>query len=332
MTSLHLSEDSLPSLHGKTAVITGGASGIGLAAAHILARKGCSVHVLDLNPIHQSDLDAEPSLVDLIASGTIRYVHCDVTSWIDLRAAFDSISRVDIAVANAGVSEECDYFQDVLNADGELTEPRYGVLDVNLRAVLNFTKLALRAFKAQGPGGSLVITTSATAYSPEQSLPVYSSTKLALVGLIRALRPSIHLYGATINGVAPAATITRLLPGNLAAPIMAAGAPVSTARHVGLAVAYSATASQARQVEGYGRDSPAQIQSPGRWNGRVIITLGDAWTEIEEPMARLRWAWFGEENTRLTAFQQVLTDMRPDSQSMPDKMENGKGATANESG
>ncbi|RYP07568.1 hypothetical protein DL765_009118 [Monosporascus sp. GIB2] len=172
-------------------------------------------------------------------------------------------------------------------------------------------------------GGSLVVTSSATAYSPEQSLPVYSATKLALIALIRALRPSIHLYGdATINGVAPAATITRLLPANLAAPIMAAGAPVSTAYHVGLAVALSATAMQERQVEGYGRDTIKRIHSKGRWNGRVILTLGDEWTEIEEPTSRLRWAWFGEENTKLTAFQQVLTDMRPDAN---EEMNNGLG-------
>jgi hypothetical protein len=127
---------------------------------------------------------------------------------------------------------------------------------------------------------------------------------------VRALRATIHLYGATINAVAPAATITKLLPADLAAPIISAGAPVSTAHHVGLAVVYSAIASQSRQVESYGCDTFDEVNRPGRWNGRVILTLGDKWTELEEPIASLRESWFGAENSRLTVFQQILTDTR----------------------
>ena len=106
--------------------------------------------------------------------------------------------------------------------------------------------------------------------------------------------------------------MTNLLPADLAKPIMAAGAPVSKAQHVGLAVAFSAVAMQKRQVEGYGRDSEAKVKSPGRWNGRIILTLGDRWTEIEEPIAQLRKQWLGEWNTEMTTFQQLLTDTRPE--------------------
>jgi hypothetical protein len=119
-----------------------------------------------------------------------------------------------------------------------------------------------------------------------------------------------EIYGATINGVAPAATISKLLPGNLAAPIKSAGAPISSAFHVGLAVAYAAVARQARSVELYGRDDPIKVASPGRWNGRVIVTLGDTWTEVEESIAGARPHWFGEYNTEKTALQQKLTDLR----------------------
>lgn len=117
-------------------------------------------------------------------------------------------------------------------------------------------------------------------------------------------------YGASINGVAPAATISKLLPGNLAAPIKAAGAPISSAFHVGLAIAYAAVAQQARSVEMYGRDDPTKAASSGRWNGRVVVTLGDKWTEVEEPIAAARRQWFGEYNTEKTALQQKLTDLR----------------------
>ena len=92
---------------------------------------------------------------------------------------------------------------------------------------------------------------------------------------------------------------------------MAAGAPISSAEHVGLALAFSATAIQANQVEAYGRDTPDMVNAKGKWNGRTILTLGDTWTEIEEPLAKLRTQWLGSYQTEKTAWQQVLTDMRP---------------------
>lgn len=125
---------------------------------------------------------------------------------------------------------------------------------------------------------------------------------------MRALRSTLHLRNITINSVAPAATITKLLPRNFAAPLMAAGLPVSSPDFVGLAIAYSATARQNRSVEPYGKDS--NEDTPGHWNGRTILTLGDTYTELEEPIASLRPQWFGQENTHLTKMQQTATDFR----------------------
>jgi NAD(P)-dependent dehydrogenase (short-subunit alcohol dehydrogenase family) len=156
--------------------LLGGASGIGLASAVILARKGATVHVLDLNPIEESDnANIAPEIRD-----SIKYTYCDITKWASLRDVFETVGHVDIAIANAGVTEEKDYFADSFDADGKLEEPGYAVVEVNYRSVLNFVKLSLSAFRKQGPGGSLVITSSATAYSPEQNLPVYSATKLGV--------------------------------------------------------------------------------------------------------------------------------------------------------
>lgn len=49
-----------------------------------------------------------------------------------------------------------------------------------------------------------------------------------------------------------------------------------------------------------------------RWNGRVILVLGNQYTELEEPLAGLRPLWFGEENLKLTRAQQTETDFRAD--------------------
>lgn len=124
------------------------------------------------------------------------------------------------------------------------------------------------------------------------------------------MRSTLLREDITINAVAPAATITKLLPAELAAPIVAAGLPVSSAHHVGLAVVYSAVATEQRRAEAYGKDTEEITDRRGRWSGRAILTLGDTWTELEEPIADLRPEWFGAENTRLTRLQQAATDFR----------------------
>lgn len=174
MTSLHFTINDIPDLHGKRVIISGASAGIGLAAAEIFATKGAWVLNLDLNPPEKESQAPK--------NGTIEYRHCDVSSWEQLTAAFQYAGNIDIAVANAGICEETNYFEDTFDGvTGNLIEPKYRVLDVNIRAVCNFTKLALSHFRKHPErAGSIVINSSATAYAPEQSLPVFSASKLAV--------------------------------------------------------------------------------------------------------------------------------------------------------
>ena len=165
---------------------TGGSSGIGLATAHLLSSRGAGVHILDRDAPPAGTVQDSPNSSE---HGTRAYHPCELTSWSSLLDTFTTIGHVDIVVANAGVSQETDYFADTFTAAGTLAEPTYSVIDVNLKATLNVVKLALRAFRRQWAGqtaveggGSLVLTSSATAYSPELSLPVYSASKLAVRG------------------------------------------------------------------------------------------------------------------------------------------------------
>lgn len=276
----------------------GGCSGIGLEAARLLARKKATVHVIDLSPFPEQQPDNE-------YDSKIRYWRCDVTDWLAMKHIFDTIGCIDMAFANAGVSENPSFIMDLLSLD----EPRYDrLIDVNFRAVLIVIKLAAAGMNRHGIQGSIVLTSSATAYAPEASLPVYSALKLGVVGLVRSLRSTLIRSNITINAVAPAATITSLLPRELAAPIIAAGLPVSSARFVGRALVYSAVANQSQAVEIYGKDKPELLTSNGRWNGRVILTLGESYTEMEEILSGTKGHWFGEENLRLTNLQQTVTD------------------------
>lgn len=355
MPSLTIYDADIPRLDGEVAIITGeflsrfsskvnvahfiipftgGASGIGLAAVRILAAKGAEVFVLDLT---EPDINTipSPSEGEPVLPEKARFIQCDVTSWADLRKAFDKTvyeaGRIDIAISNAGVSEEHDYFTDQFDESGNLLEPEFEVIDVNFRAVVSFVKLAVSQMRKQRKAGDkktgrIVVTSSATAYAPEHNLPVYSASKLAVsfscpwsrlreltgyqtIGLMRGLRSALIMDDITINAVAPAATITKLLPQVLAKPLMAAGLPVSSAEFVGRALVYSATAQQNKRVEDYGKDAPT-TDGKGSWNGRTILTLGDRYTEVEEPHAELRRYWLGWENTTLTRAQQAATDFR----------------------
>ena len=90
------------------------------------------------------------------------------------------------------------------------------------------------------------------------------------------------------------------------------GLPVSSSDHVGRALVYAATARQPRRVAAYGKEAMGERYREGeRWNGRVILTLGDTYTELEEPMSDLRPWWFGRDNELLTQLQQAATDFRP---------------------
>lgn len=204
----HKPPSSLTNLSNRLAQrqTTGGSSGIGLATVRILCSNGAKVHILDLYP---------PSEEDGIPSGAT-FAKCNVASWTELRQAFDAVrgERIDIAIANAGVSETSDFLDDSFDTAGVLQQPNYEVLDVNLRAVLNFVKLAVRSMRRgderkidddkgmndsepggggekKGRKGSIVIISSATAFAPEQSLPVYSATKSAVSSVI--LFPSSFL-------------------------------------------------------------------------------------------------------------------------------------------
>jgi hypothetical protein len=101
-----------------------------------------------------------------------------------------------------------------------------------------------------------------------------------------------------------------MIPTEFIGALKAQGLPVSTIRHVGLALVYSATALQNRRVEDYGKDKPVSEGFEERWNGRIIHTIGDEFWEVEEKLTDTRNLWWGQKNLELAKKQRVISDLR----------------------
>ncbi|MCJ1353483.1 MAG: hypothetical protein MMC33_003469 [Icmadophila ericetorum] len=366
MTSLNITDASIPDLNGKVAVVTGGSSGIGYATACILAKHGATVHILDLNPPRE-EVDSSSSI-----SSLLHFQKCDVSIWSELSRCILSNPKIDYLFANAGMNERPPFLRSPLefSENGSAIEPTYRIIDVNFTAVLNIIKLGWHVMKNNqqlhethhhsagtaagegGPppstweGGSIVLTSSCTAYAPELSIPVYSSLKASLVTLVRNLRHVLPRDNITINTVSPCLTNTPLVPASLSKPVLERGLPFSTPEQVGLALVWSAVGREddagvvvekessssssetsaagggagtgMEVVDWYGKEDVGPGGGVGtlggktgrRWNGRGIVVMGDRYKEVEGRFARLRGTWLGEETERLTREQQAATDFR----------------------
>ena len=193
-------------LDGKTAIVTGAASGIGEAYVRALVNAGAHAIIADINE------DAGNKLQQELSSSTT-FAKCDVTSWASQLSVFkkakevSKTSRIDIVVANAGIGASDDIISDDLSGD-EPKEPKMSTFDVNAVGVLLTTKLALWCFRKQNADGPrqdqcLVLQSSLAGYLDLSGAPQYTTSKFAVRGLMRSLRQTEQVHGIRVNLIAP---------------------------------------------------------------------------------------------------------------------------------
>ncbi|MFE0643716.1 SDR family NAD(P)-dependent oxidoreductase [Streptomyces sp. NPDC058877] len=179
-------------LSGRTAFVTGAASGIGRASAELLARAGATVHCAD------RDADGLGETADLIArqDGTARTHHLDVTDRAALSAAVRSAGPLHVMAAIAGTM----HTSTVLDTRDEDLDR---LLAVNFKGVLYSCQEAARSMLSAAVSGSIVTMASGAVDTASPGLLCYSATKAAVVQLTKTLATEAGPHGIRVNAVAP---------------------------------------------------------------------------------------------------------------------------------
>ncbi len=186
-------------LQGKTALVTGGASGFGRGIVERFASEGARVAVLDLNG------DGAREVAEAVGGVAIT---ADVSSGDDVSRAFresvEALGQVEILVNNAGWSHR----------NQPLTEVDFDtyrkVFAINVDSIFHFTQAAVPHWRETG-GGTMVNIGSTAGISPRAGLTWYNASKGAVNTLTRSLAVELAPEGIRVNAVAPVMGETALL-------------------------------------------------------------------------------------------------------------------------
>ena len=180
----------MPRLDGKVSLVTGGTSGIGLAAANALAKEGAHVYITGRR---------EPELRTAVQQigGNATGVRGDVSNAHDLDRLFEQIrdekGRLDILFANAGIARYA--------ALGNITEELYdSIFNVNVKGVL-FT--VQKALPLMPDGASIILNASVVGSKGLSSNSVYSATKASIRSFARTWTTDLKHRGIRVNAISP---------------------------------------------------------------------------------------------------------------------------------
>ena len=189
--------DTFLGLNGKTAIVTGGAAGIGLGIAKLLVEAGAAVVIADWNA------EAGTATAEQIGCTFVRTDVSDETSVIALYAACaGKHGGVDIVVNNAGIFPKTEF--------AELTVERWDLIQaVNLRGVFLMMREAVKAMRAQERGGSIVNISSVSGERAAVfSNQAYGASKGGVTNLTRSCAAEFGADGIRVNAVLPGGVAT----------------------------------------------------------------------------------------------------------------------------
>lgn len=192
-------------LAGKTAIITGGGSGIGRAISERFALEGAVVHILELNTAAAEELAAA-----IRGSGGQVTVHtCDVSRQHDTQGIINAIGRADILVNNAGIAH--------VGSLEQTSEDDFDrIMGVNAKGVYNVLHAVVPLMKQQG-GGAIVNMASVAGIVGIPDRFVYSASKGAVMAMTLSVARDYLHDGIRCNSISPARVHTPFVDGFIAA-------------------------------------------------------------------------------------------------------------------
>ncbi|MFL4909633.1 SDR family NAD(P)-dependent oxidoreductase [Streptomyces sp. MMS24-I2-30] len=205
------------SLEGKTAVVTGGASGIGLAIAKEFVHNGADVVITDLQ---QEQVDAAVAEIGPKSSGIV----ANVAKLADMEAVYAQViarhGRLDTVVANAGIGAHAPL--------QKITEEEFDrTFNVNVKGVLFTVQPALPLLK---PGGTITVIGSTASIQPPAGMSLYGGAKAAVRNCVRGWIQDVKGSGVRINVLSPGAVDTESLRRALALAQGADAVPAAVAK------------------------------------------------------------------------------------------------------
>lgn len=190
---------------GATAIVTGGASGIGRALSERLGKLGANVTVVDL----QTGLAESVAAGIKTAGGEAQAAALDITDFAATDALYKSVAarsgKLDFVFNNAGIWM-------MGNADAFSLDDWNRLIDVNLRGTIYGTKAAYDIMMKQ-KSGHIINTASVAGLIPDPGCTAYSATKHAIVGLCKSLRVEAARNGVKVSALCPGVVRTPLLDG-----------------------------------------------------------------------------------------------------------------------
>ncbi|MCD0488943.1 SDR family oxidoreductase [Pedobacter sp. MC2016-14] len=191
------------SLKGKTAVITGGGSGIGKAIALLFAKQGATVHIIELNAA------AATETVSAIGTETPAFAHgCDVSNQEQVLNTFKEIGKVDILVNNAGIAH-------IGRADTTSEADFTKVFDVNVKGAYNCLFAAIPMMKTAGAGVILNMASIGAIVGISDRF-AYSMSKGAIYAMTLSVARDYMADGIRCNSISPARVHTPFVDGFIA--------------------------------------------------------------------------------------------------------------------